>query len=101
MNFNIKAFMIGFTAALIIYIASIFIWEVGFLASILGGISTAYIAAENYKESSIYGALVGSSAALVTLIIAFFVEFVITNGRQIDLIDFVLLGAIEIVLGLF
>lgn len=101
MNLNIKAFAIGFTAALIIYIASIFIWEIGFLAPILGGILVAYIAAENYKDASINGALVGSLAALTAIIIAFIIEFVIKTGGQtgIDLTFFTLLGILDVITG--
>ncbi len=102
MNFNIKAFALGFTAALIIYIASIFIWQIGFLAPILGGILVAYIAAENYKDAILNGALVGSLAALIAIIIAFAVEFVIKNSGQngIDLMSFIIFGAVDIVIGL-
>lgn len=101
MNLNIKAFLVGFTAALIVYIASIFIWEIGFLAPILGGILVAYIAAENYKDASINGALVGSLAALTAIIIAFLIEFVIKTGGQagIDITFFTLLGVLDVITG--
>jgi hypothetical protein len=101
MKLNKTAFAIGFTAALIIYIASIFIWEIGFLAPILGGILVAYIAAENYKEGAINGALVGSLAALAAIIIAFLVEFVIKAPGQtgIDITSFAIFGALDVVIG--
>ncbi|HML04856.1 MAG TPA: DUF5518 domain-containing protein [Methanobacterium sp.] len=101
MKLNLKAFAIGFTAALIIYLASIFIWQVGFLAPILGGILVAYIAAENYKEGTLNGALVGSLAALTAVIIAFFGVFIInTDGSAgIDIIRFTIFGALDVIIG--
>lgn len=102
MKFNLKAFAIGFTAALIIYIASIFIWEVGFFAPLLGGILVAYIAAENYKDAGLNGALVGSLTALTAIIIALIGEFIIKTGGQvgISLTIFVFLGALDVITGL-
>jgi len=101
MKLNLKAFAIGFTAALIIYIASIFIWQIGFLAPLLGGILVAYIAAENYNEGVLDGALVGSLAALTAVIIAFFGVFVInTSGSSgIDILSFTIFGALDVILG--
>ena len=101
MNLNIKAFAIGFTAALIIYIASIFIWQIGFLAPVFGGILVAYIAAENYKDGAINGALVGSLAALTAVIIAFFGVFIINTGGSagIDIMSFIIFGVLDFVLG--
>ncbi|MGZ7067658.1 MAG: DUF5518 domain-containing protein [Methanobacterium sp.] len=102
MNFNLKAFIIGFTAALIVYIASIYIWQIGFLAPILGGIMVAYIAALNYRDASINGAVVGSLAALTAIIIAFIGEFIIKSGEQagISINFFIILGALDVVTGL-
>lgn len=101
MNLNIKAFAIGFTAALIIYIASIFIWQIGFLAPVVGGILVAYIAAENYKDGILNGAIVGGLAALTAVIIAFFGVFMINTGGSpgIDVMSFTIFGALDIIIG--
>lgn len=99
MNFKPQAFILGFTAALIIYIVSIFIWQIGFLAPILGGIIFSYMAALNYRDASINGAIIGGFAALVAIIIAFIGEFILRTG-EIPINFFIILGALDVLTGL-